>query len=30
MKTDIQLLKQLRDISFAPMKDCKDALMEAN
>jgi len=27
---NIELLKQLRDISFAPLKDCKEALAEAN
>ncbi len=26
---NIELLKQLRDITFAPLKDCKDALLEA-
>jgi len=30
MAVDINLLKQLRDATFAPMKDCKDALDEAN
>lgn len=30
MSVDIQLLKQLREISFAPLKDCKEALIEAN
>lgn len=30
MAVDIHLLKQLRDATFAPMKDCKDALVEAN
>lgn len=30
MKVDMNLLKQLRDITFAPMKDCKDCLEEAN
>lgn len=27
---NIELLKQLREISFAPLKDCKEALMEAD
>lgn len=27
---NIELLKQLREISFAPLKDCKEALAEAN
>ena len=26
---DINLLKQLREATFAPLKDCKDALEEA-
>lgn len=26
---NIELLKQLRDITFAPLKDCKEALAEA-
>lgn len=30
MSVDIQLLKQLREITFAPLKDCKEALIEAN
>lgn len=30
MSVDIQLLKQLREITFAPIKDCKEALIEAN
>ncbi|PJA49200.1 MAG: translation elongation factor Ts [candidate division SR1 bacterium CG_4_9_14_3_um_filter_40_9] len=30
MSVDINLLKQLRNATFAPMKDCKDALVEAN
>jgi len=30
MSIDMNLLKQLRDATFAPMKDCKDALVEAN
>jgi len=30
MSIDINLLKQLRDATFAPMKDCKDALVETN
>lgn len=30
MGTDINLLKQLRDATFAPLKDCKDALVEAD
>ncbi len=25
----MNLLKQLRDATFAPLKDCKDALVEA-
>ena len=29
MKVDMNLLKQLRDITFAPLKDCKDCLVEA-
>ena len=28
--SNIELLKQLREISFAPLKDCKEALAEAN
>lgn len=28
MSIDINLLKQLRDATFAPMKDCKEALTE--
>ena len=27
---DINLLKQLREITFAPLKDCREALIEAN
>ncbi len=27
--SNIELLKQLRDITFAPLKDCKEALAEA-
>jgi len=27
---DMNLLKKLRDTSFAPLKDCKEALVEAN
>ncbi len=30
MGIDMNLLKQLREATFAPMKDCKDALVEAN
>ena len=30
MKIDIQLLKQLRDATLASLKDCKEALVEAN
>ncbi|OQB42682.1 MAG: elongation factor Ts [candidate division CPR1 bacterium ADurb.Bin160] len=30
MSIDINLLKQLRETTFAPLKDCKDALIEAN
>lgn len=30
MKVDMQLLKQLRDSTFAPLKDCKEALVESN
>jgi len=30
MSIDINLLKQLREATFAPLKDCKDALVEAN
>lgn len=30
MAIDMNLLKQLREATFAPMKDCKDALVEAN
>lgn len=30
MSVDIQLLKQLREITFAPLKDCKEALIETN
>jgi len=30
MKVSMDLLKQLRDMTFAPMKDCKDALVEAD
>jgi len=29
MHIDINLLKQLRELTFAPLKDCKDALVEA-
>jgi elongation factor Ts len=29
MGIDINLLKQLREATFAPLKDCKDALVEA-
>jgi translation elongation factor EF-Ts len=27
---DIQLLKRLREITFAPLKDCREALIESN
>lgn len=30
MKIDMNLLKELRDATFAPFKDCKDALVEAS
>lgn len=30
MSVDMQLLKKLREITFAPLKDCKDALAETN
>lgn len=30
MKVDMDVLKKLRDITQAPLKDCKDALVEAN
>lgn len=30
MKVDINLLKQLREETFAPIKDCKDALVESD
>ncbi len=30
MAVDMQLLKDLRNATFAPMKDCKEALTEAN
>jgi len=30
MSVDMKLLKQLRDETFAPFKDCKAALEEAN
>jgi translation elongation factor EF-Ts len=29
MGIDMNLLKQLREVTFAPLKDCKDALVEA-
>ncbi|MEF2175277.1 MAG: translation elongation factor Ts [Candidatus Absconditabacteria bacterium] len=29
MKVDMELLKKLRNATFAPLKDCKDALVEA-
>jgi translation elongation factor EF-Ts len=29
MGIDMNLLKQLREATFAPLKDCKDALVEA-
>ena len=29
MAVDMNLLKQLRDTTFAPMKDCKEALDNA-
>lgn len=30
MSVDMDLLKKLREITFAPLKDCKDALTESN
>jgi hypothetical protein len=30
MSVDMNLLKQLREATFAPLKDCKDALVEAD
>lgn len=30
MSVDINLLKQLRDSTFAPLKDCREALIETN
>lgn len=30
MKVDMSLLKQLRDATLAPLKECKEALVEAN
>lgn len=30
MKVDMTLLKQLRDATLAPLKDCKEALVESN
>ena len=27
---DIQLLKRLRETTFAPLKDCREALVESN
>ena len=30
MSVDMDLLKKLREITFAPLKDCKDALIESN
>ncbi len=30
MSVDMELLKKLREITFAPLKDCKDALIESN
>ena len=30
MSIDINLLKKLRELTFAPLKDCKDALVEAD
>lgn len=29
MQIDINLVKQLRDVTFAPLGDCKNALVEA-
>jgi translation elongation factor EF-Ts len=29
MKISMDQLKQLRDMTLAPMKDCKDALVES-
>jgi elongation factor Ts len=30
MAVDMNLLKQLRDTTFAPLKDCKEALESSN
>lgn len=30
MKVDMNLLKKLREITLAPVKDCKEALVEAD
>ncbi|MEI7477682.1 MAG: hypothetical protein WCJ81_04110 [bacterium] len=30
MSVDMNLLKKLRDTTFAPLKDCKDALVDSN
>ena len=30
MKIDMQILKQLRDSTLASLKDCREALIEAN
>lgn len=30
MSVDMNLLKQLREMTFAPLKDCKEALVETN
>lgn len=30
MSVDVNLIKQLRDLTFAPLKDCKECLIEAN
>jgi len=29
MNIDMNLIKQLRDTTFAPIKDCKEALVDA-
>jgi translation elongation factor EF-Ts len=29
MKVDINLLKKLREITLAPIKDCKESLIES-
>ena len=30
MSVDVNLIKQLRDLTFAPLKDCKECLLEAD